>query len=99
MRNGLTLLANYTWSKAIDNRPTTNRRHRSQPTILTFYPIYDTNFKRLDHGPSDFDHRNVVSISYVYAVPKVMKDAPGVIRFLSMTGRRPGSFNPVAAIL
>ena len=28
------------------------------------------NYKRLDHGASDFDHRNVLSITYVWLLPK-----------------------------
>jgi hypothetical protein len=39
-------------------------------------------FKRLDHGPSDFDHRNVASVSFVYPVPNVLKAAPGVVRYI-----------------
>jgi hypothetical protein len=45
-------------------------------------PTYEPNFKRLDHGPSDFDHRNVASISFVYVLPKVMQDAPGALRYV-----------------
>ncbi len=61
--------------------PTTSRPRRLLPATLTFSRSMSPNFKRLDHGPSDFDHRNVVSISYVYVFPSV-KDAPAAIRFL-----------------
>src|SRR5215469_2654166 len=69
MHNGLSLLANYTWSKALDNLP-----YNASATAIAagnsyVYPIYVSNFKVLDHGPSDFDHRNVISISYVYNLP------------------------------
>jgi hypothetical protein len=45
-------------------------------------PTYEPNFKRLDHGPSDFNHAHVASISFVYQVPKVMKDSPAAVRYL-----------------
>jgi hypothetical protein len=50
------------------------------------------NFKRLDRGPSDFDHRNVASISFVYVLPTVMKDAPGAIRYLVNNWQASGLF-------
>ena len=81
VRTGLTLLANYTWSKALDNLPYNAAATSIGAGNSYVYPIYDTNFKRLDHGPSDFDHRNVIAISYVYLLPTV-KDAPGAVRFL-----------------
>jgi hypothetical protein len=81
VRNGLTLLANYTWSKALDNLPYNAAATSIGAGNSYVYPIYHANFKRLDHGPSDFDHRNVVSVSYVYVFPTV-KDAPGAVRFL-----------------
>jgi hypothetical protein len=45
-------------------------------------PTYEPNFKRLDSGPSDFDHRNVTSISFVYRIPKVLKDSPSAVRYI-----------------
>jgi hypothetical protein len=82
VRNGLTLLANYTWSKALDNLPYNAAATSIGAGNSYVYPIYDANFRRLDHGPSDFDHRNVASISCVYLFPSVAKDAPGAVRFL-----------------
>jgi Carboxypeptidase regulatory-like domain len=82
MGSGLTLLANYTWSKAIDNTPYNQSATAIASGNSYVLPIYEPNFKRLDHGPSDFDHRNVASISFVYALPKVMQDAPGGLRYL-----------------
>jgi hypothetical protein len=79
--NGLTLLANYTWSKALDNLPYNAAATSIGAGNSYVYPIYDANFRRLDHGPSDFDHRNVVAISYVYLFPK-MQDGSGAVRFL-----------------
>jgi hypothetical protein len=82
LRSGLTLLANYTWSKAIDNTPYNQSATAIASGNSYVLPIYEPNFKRLDRGPSDFDHRNVISISYVYVIPKTLKDAPGVVRYV-----------------
>ncbi len=82
MRGGLTILGNYTWSKSIDNSPYNQSSTAIANNNSYVLPIYEPNFKRLDSGPSDFDHRNVTSISFVYRVPKVMKDAPGVARYV-----------------
>jgi hypothetical protein len=81
LSTGLTLLANYTWSKAIDNTPYNQSSTAIASGNSYVLPIYEPNFKRLDHGPSDFDHRNVASISFVYMLPKVMQDAPGALRY------------------
>jgi hypothetical protein len=82
MHSGLTLLANYTWSKSIDNTPYNQSSTAIASNNSYVLPIYEPNFKRLDHGPSDFDHPNVASISFVYALPKVMQDAPGALRYV-----------------
>jgi hypothetical protein len=92
MRSGLTLLGNYTWSKAIDNTPYNQSSTAIASNNSYVLPIYEPNFKRLDHGPSDFDHRNVASISFVYVLPKVMKDAPGVVRYLVNNWQASGLF-------
>jgi hypothetical protein len=45
-------------------------------------PITVPNFKALDYGPADFDHRNVIAMSYVYTIPKFLNEAPGFVRYL-----------------
>jgi hypothetical protein len=82
MRYGLTLLANYTWSKALDSLAFNAAATSIGAGNSYVLPTYEPNFKRLDKGPSDFNHANVTSISFVYALPKVMKDAPGPLRYL-----------------
>ena len=82
MHSGLTILANYTWSKSIDNLPYNQSATAIAAGQSYALPIYEPNFKRLDSGPSDFDHRHVASISFVYALPKVLKDSPGVVRYI-----------------
>jgi hypothetical protein len=46
------------------------------------YPITVPNFKALDYGPADFDHRNVIAASYVYVIPKFLNDAPSFVRYI-----------------
>jgi len=68
--DGLTFFLNYTWSKAIDNFPFGASATAVVPGSGYSLPIYESNFKRLDYGPSDYDHRNVISFSYVWQTPK-----------------------------
>ncbi|HWB32585.1 MAG TPA: carboxypeptidase regulatory-like domain-containing protein [Acidobacteriaceae bacterium] len=81
LRTGLTVLANYTWSKALDDTPYNQSSTAIASNNSYVLPIYEPNFKRLDYGPSDFNHTNVTSISFVYVLPKVMQDAPGALRY------------------
>jgi hypothetical protein len=83
LHHGITLLANYTWSKSLDDTPYNQSSTAIAANNSYVLPIYEPSFKRLDYGPSDFDHRNVVSISGVYQEPKVMKDAPVALRYLT----------------
>ena len=82
VRYGLTLLFNYTWSKALDNMPYNQAATSIGGGNSFVYPITMAHFKALDHGPTEFDHRNVVASSYVYKEPKVMNDAPAALRYL-----------------
>lgn len=78
-RYGLSGTINYTWSKSIDNIPW-DTAVTSAGTGQTFVlPRYVPNFKRLDTGPSVFDHRNNVAFSYVWDFPAV-KGSDAVVR-------------------
>ena len=68
--NGLTAFLNYTWSKAIDNNAFGSSVTAVVPGSSYVLPIYEPNYKRLDHGASDYDHRNVLTFSYVWSLPK-----------------------------
>lgn len=92
MSHGLTILANYTWSKALDNLPVGATATAPASNTSYVYPITVQNFKALDYGPSDFDHRNVASISYVYILPKVFADTPFAVRFLTNGWQTAGLF-------
>lgn len=80
-RWGLTLLFNYTWSKALDGLPLNNGVTSAGAGNSYVLPVYETNYKRLDYGPSDFDHRNVTSFSYVWKIP-TLKSGPLGVRLL-----------------
>jgi hypothetical protein len=61
--HGLTLLANYTYSKVIDMQSADQ-----QGVAVTFT---DNNNLGLDQGPATFDIRNVFNVSFVYEPPKL----------------------------
>jgi hypothetical protein len=82
LRYGLTLLGNYTWSKALDNMPYNSAATSIASNNSYVFPTYVPNFRSLDYGPSDFDHRNVASVSYVYLIPKFWQSAPGAVRYV-----------------
>ncbi len=82
VRYGLTLLFNYTWSKALDNMPYNQAATSIGGGNSFVYPFTMSNFKALDYGPTEFDHRSVVASSYVYKEPKIMNDAPAALRYL-----------------
>lgn len=79
---GLTLLFNYTWSKTLDNMPWNQAATSIANNNSFVYPITAPNFKRLDHGPADFDHRNVTALSYVYSIPRFLGAAPEALRYV-----------------
>jgi len=68
--NGLTAFLNYTWSKAIDNNAFGSSVTAVVPGSSYVLPIYEPDYKRLDRGASDYDHRNVLTLSYVWLLPK-----------------------------
>jgi hypothetical protein len=82
VRYGLTMLFNYTWGKALDNMPYNQAATSIGNSNSFVYPITMANFKALDYGPTEFDHRDVTAASYVYTEPKVMHDAPAALRYL-----------------
>jgi len=86
MSHGLSILANYTWSKSYDDLPQATRVANTEDLNAGesyVYPLYPANavgipaaarvadIKALDRGLSDIDHPNVFSASYVYDLPKL----------------------------
>ena len=70
---GLTILANYTWSKSIDTLPynqgITGVSAGSNSPIPWNFP----GRHQYDRGPSEFDHTQRFVVSYVYDLPKLAK--------------------------
>jgi hypothetical protein len=75
---GLSVMANYTFAKALDSLPylTVDTTPSSGPGAPYVIPIYQGNYKRLDHGPSDFDRRSVFSGSYLWSFPRLTRGNP-----------------------
>ena len=82
VRYGLTLLMNYTWSRAMNNMPWNQAATSIGNNNSYVYPINAPNFKALDYGPADFNHTNITALSYVYDVPKFLNNGPGVVRYI-----------------
>jgi len=69
LSKGFTILANYTWSKSIDNLPFgADVTSPMLNQVLTMSP-YIHDFKRIDTGPSDFDYNHTFVVSYVWHLP------------------------------
>jgi hypothetical protein len=60
---GVTVLANYTYSKSID------MQSADQQAISTV-TFVDSNNLRLDRGPSSFDVRHVFNLTFIWQLPK-----------------------------
>jgi len=86
MSHGLSVLANYAWSKSFDDMPQATRVNNTEdlnsgdsyvyplyPAAATGIPAaaYVSDIKALDRGLSDIDHPSALSISYVYDLPKL----------------------------
>lgn len=65
---GLTMLANYTWSKAIDTLPF---NAGVENTGVSTIPFWTPGRRSLDVGRSDFDHRHRMVVSYNMPLPKL----------------------------
>jgi len=69
LSRGFTILANYTWSKSLDNMPQgTDVTSPILNAVIGMSP-YVPHFKSLDTGPSDFDFNHVFVVSYVWQLP------------------------------
>jgi hypothetical protein len=70
MSHGLTILANYTFSKSMDDLPF-GEGVSGFDTGYSTLPLTDANRHRFDYGPSSFDHTHVFSGSYVWQLPSL----------------------------
>jgi hypothetical protein len=71
LSHGLSFLANYTWSKSIDDAP--QGQGISGPLAANCSPVpwSAPGRHQYDRGLSDFDHAHRVVVSYVYDLPKL----------------------------
>ena len=78
MPHGLTVLANYTYSKSMDDVPF-GEGVAGFDTGYSALPLSNPNRHRFDYGPSSFDHTHVFSGSYVWQLPS-LSQANRVVR-------------------
>jgi hypothetical protein len=91
LSKGLSGSLNYTWSKAIDNNTYGSAVTAVVPGSSYVLPIYEADYKRLDRGPSDYDHRNVLTASYVWSLP-TMHNGNASLRYLANGWQTNGIF-------
>jgi hypothetical protein len=68
---GLTILANYTFSKSIDDLPAGGSVVDVGADRPHGIPWFLPNYRNFDRGLSDFDHRHRFVVSYVWDLPKL----------------------------
>jgi hypothetical protein len=71
--HGFTVLANYSWSKSTDNIPVAADVSSPMIAAQITMPYNTPNFKSLDQGASDFDHRQNFVASYVWRLPALSR--------------------------
>jgi hypothetical protein len=68
---GVTILANYTWSKSIDDLPFGQSNTTLYVEGLSPIPWYMSGRHQFDRGRSEFDHRHRLVTSFVWDMPKL----------------------------
>lgn len=70
LSQGFTIVANYTWSKALDNLPFNQSVTGPGPNASgTVYPWYFPKADALDYGRADFDRTHRFVLSYIWQLP------------------------------
>jgi hypothetical protein len=80
MSHGLTILANYTFSKSLDDLPFSEGVSGFDTGYSTL-PFNNPDRHQFDYGPSSFDHTHVFTGSYVWQSPS-LKSSGGLIHHL-----------------
>ena len=80
MSHGLTVLANYTYSKSLDDLPF-GEGVSGFDTGYSTLPFNAPGRHQMDYGPSGFDHTHVFTGSYVWHSPRV-KSSSTLLRYL-----------------
>ena len=93
--NNITLLANYTYSKALDDVPVGQGNAGIASQNVSALPSTNPLRHDFDYGRSDFDRRHIISASYVWDLPTLRRqnwmersvaggwEATGIIRYQS----------------
>ncbi len=79
---GLTILANYTFSKSIDDLPSGHSVSTVVSGSLSVLPWYFQGRHQFDRGPSDFDHTHRAVTSFVWDMPH-FNSSPKVLRLVA----------------
>ena len=83
---GFTLLANYTWSKSIDDVPwatsptTVGVQAVGGSSYVSPIPWYLPGRHQFDRGPSEFDHTHRLVATFIWQLPKLTA-APRAVRY------------------
>lgn len=83
---GFTVLANYTWSKSIDDVPygasvtTVGVSAAGGSSWVSPIPWYLPGRHQFDRGPSEFDHTHHLVTSFMWQLPK-LSGKPAVLRY------------------
>jgi len=80
MSHGLTILANYTFSKSLDDLPFSEGVSGFDTGYSTL-PLNNPGRHKFDYGPSSFDHTHVFTGSYVWQSPS-LKNSGSLIHHL-----------------
>jgi len=80
MSHGLTILANYTYAKSLDDLPF-GEGVSGFDTGYSALPLNNPNRHQFDYGPSSFDHTHVFTGSYVWQSPS-LKSSGSLIHHL-----------------
>ena len=80
MAHGVTILANYTFSRSLDDLPF-GEGVSGFDNGYSALPLNNPDRHRFDYGPSGFDHTHVFTGSYVWQTPS-MKSSNSLVRHL-----------------
>jgi hypothetical protein len=71
--NAVTVLANYTYSKGLDDVPAGQGNAGISSQSDSTLPVTNPLRHEFDYGRSDFDRRHIMTVSYVWDLPKLPK--------------------------
>jgi len=82
MTRGITVLANYTWSKSIDDLPAGGGVSDIGADTVSARPWDDPLRHQFDRGPSDFDRKHNFVASFIWQLPDLSKSRNVLRSFL-----------------